>query len=389
MRLLGRLAACAAVAAGVAGCSAVGSTTAKISGGTLTLYLSAPNGPTASQYADVVAAEQLAFHRASHTFDRFILRLRVLHASPSDNARTAIQDSSAIAYIGELEPGISAGTLGITNAQDMLQVSPSDTALEVTRSTPAVPGAPDDYYQSLKTYGRTFARVVPTSGAEARAQVAEMRSLGVHKVYIADDGSPYGRAIAFALKQDATSPMTAVQGPPSASRATSSGADAVFFGGSSTSAASSFFNAVATSAPKDKLLAPSALYAQSFVARLSPAARREVSVSSPGFLPRDLPATARSEFVAPFVAAYHHQPTPEAIFGYEAVSAVLEAMHRAGSAVNQRGEVVHDFGTLHRPSSVLGSYSIDRYGDPTIAPFVFAHVRGTALQPYRFEQETE
>jgi hypothetical protein len=37
---------------------------------------------------------------------------------------------------------------------------------------------------------------------------------------------------------------------------------------------------------------------------------------------------------------------------------------------------------------VLGSYSIDRYGGPTIAPFVFARVRGTALQPYRFEQAT-
>jgi hypothetical protein len=65
---------------------------------------------------------------------------------------------------------------------------------------------------------------------------------------------------------------------------------------------------------------------------------------------------------------------------------VLAALDNAGSAANQRSTVVRHFMNLHRPDSVLGSYSIDRYGGPTIAPFVFARVRGTALQPYRFEQ---
>jgi branched-chain amino acid transport system substrate-binding protein len=334
----------------------------------------------------VIAAEQLAFSRASHSTSHFQLQLQVLHGSVSDNARTAIQDTSAIAYLGEVMPGSSAGTVGITNAEDLLQVSPTDTALELTHATPAISTAPNDYYESLKTYGRTFGRVVPTTAAEARAQVSEMHSLGVHKVYVADDGSAYGRAIAYAVKQDAGGAITAVRGPASASRASAEGADAVFFGGSSAGAARALFDSVAGSHRHTKLLAPSALYAQSFVQGLSPEARGQLYVSSPGFLPHDLPATAKSDFVAPFVAAYHHQPSPQAIFGYEAVSAVLAALDRAGSSANQRATVVHDFMNLHRSSSVLGSYSIDRYGGPTIAPFVFARVRGTALAPYRFEQ---
>lgn len=392
MRTVKRLVACAAIAAGavafggVGGCSATGSTTPKVSGGTLTLYVSAPSHEVANGYADVVDAEELAFSHASHTVGRFSVRLRVLHASASDNARTAIQDSSAIAYLGELVPGESAGTVGITNAEDLLQVSPTDTALELTQSTPAVSGAPNDYYESLKTYGRNFGRVVPTSAAEARAQVAQMRSLGVHKVYVADDGSPYGRAIANAVKQDVSAPMTAVEGAPSASRVSAAGADAVFFGSTSTSAATTFFNSVASSAPHTKLLAPSALYTQNFVQALSSAARGELSVSSPGFLTKNLPPTAKSQFIAPFVAAYHRQPDPEAIFGYEAISAVLAVLHKAGSNVDQRATVIRDFMNLHRSTSVIGSYSIDRYGGPTIAPFVFARVRGTALAPYRFEQ---
>lgn len=386
------MAVCAAIAAGavafggVGGCSATGSTTPKVSGTSLTLYVSAPSHEVANGYADVVDAEELAFSRASHSVGRLTVRLRVLHASASDNARTAIQDTSAIAYVGELVPGESGGTVGITNSQDLLQVSATDTALELTRSTPAVSGSPSSYYESGKTYGRTFARVVPTSAAEARAQVAQLRLLGVHKVYIADDGSPYGRAIAYALKQDVSAPMTAVQGTPSASHVSAAGADAVFFGGTSTSAASKFFNSVASIAPHTKLLAPSALYTQSFVLALSSAARSELYVSSPGFLTKDLPATAKSQFLAPFVATYHRQPDPEAIFGYEAISAVLAAIHNAGSNANLRGTVVREFNDLHRSSSVIGSYSIDRYGGPTIAPFVFARVRGTALAPYRFEQ---
>jgi ABC-type branched-subunit amino acid transport system substrate-binding protein len=391
MRTIKRLVACAAIVCGavafggVGGCAGQGATTPKVTGGTLTIYLSAPSSTASSEDRDVISAEQLAFSRASHAVSRFHLELVVLHASASDNARTAIQDSSAIAYVGEVQPGSSAGTVGITNAEDLLQVSPTDTALELTHSTPAVPGAPNDYYESLKTYGRTFGRVVPTTAAEARAQVSEMHSLGVHKVYIADDGSPYGRAIAHAIKQDAGGPTTAVQGPASASRVGSSGADAVFFGGTSTKLATTLFDSVASSERHAKLLAPSALYAQSFAQGLSPAARGQLYVSSPGFLAHDLPATAKSDFVAPFVSTYHRQPSPQAIFGYEAVSALLAALHHAGSFADQRSTVVRDFMNLHRSSSVLGSYSIDRYGGPTIAPFVFARVRGTALQPYRFQ----
>jgi ABC-type branched-subunit amino acid transport system substrate-binding protein len=386
MRMLKRLAACAAIAAFVAGCTGQGTTTPKVTGSTLTIYLSGVSGHVSSEDHDVIAAGQLAFAHASHASSRFHLQLVVLHASASDNARTAIQDTSAIAYIGEVAPGSSAGTVGITNAEDLLQVSPTDTALELTHATPAVPDAPNDYYESLKNYGRTFGRVVPTTAAEARAQVSEMRSLGVHKVYVADDGSPYGRAIALAVKQDANGPITAVRGPASASRVTSAGADGVFFGGSSMSAARSLFDSVASNDHHTKLLAPSALYAQNFVQGLSPTARSQFYVSSPGFLHHDLTPIAKSDFVAPFVAAYHHQPSPQAIFGYEAVSAVLATLDKAGSSADERSTVVRDFMNLHRSSSVLGSYSIDRYGGPTIAPFVFARVRGTALQPYRFEQ---
>ncbi len=72
----------------------------------------------------------------------------------SDNARAAIIDSSSIAYLGEVAPGTSDQTVGITNALALLQVSPTDNALELSAHTPAVSGSPHSYYEQWGTYGQ-------------------------------------------------------------------------------------------------------------------------------------------------------------------------------------------------------------------------------------------
>ncbi len=312
-----------------------------------------------------------------------------LSQKPTDNARTAIQDSNAIAYLGELSPGDSSGTLGITNDQDLLQVTPTDTAIALTQATPAVHGAPDDYYEQLKTYGRTFARVVPSGVAEARAQATEMRALGVRKLYVADDGSDYGKAIAYAVSQDATTDgISVTHGSASASAVSTSGADALFYGASAgaEATAQTLFGAVNEGQnPRLKLFAPSALDSSSLAASLG-SAKGELYVSEPGFLTSSLSKSAKQQFLMPFEATYGHAPMPDAIFGYEAMSAVLAVLREAGSQANNRSRVVHDFFAIKNRPSVLGTYSINSMGDTSIAPFVFSRlVRGT-LVPYKFVQ---
>ena len=321
-------------------------------------------------------AERLALSQLGSKVSGFTIRFAALDAKPSANARTAIQDTSTIAYLGELDPGISAGTIGITNAQDLLQVSPTDTALELTQSTPAVHGAPNNYYEAKGTYGFTFARVVPTSAAEAKAQVAMMGSLSVKKLYVAHDASPYGEAIAYAVRKQASGAgISVAQGPPTAAGFSSSGADAVFFGASETAAgaAAKLFGAVG--AHGVKLFAPSALAS----ATLPPG----TYVSEPGFLPKQVPALGQSQFVKPFEARYGHAPATEAIFGYEAMAAVLAVLRQAGGNANDRTTVVKDFFAIRNRQSVLGTYSIDSAGDPNIAPFVFSRFKGGALVPWR------
>jgi hypothetical protein len=69
---------------------------------------------------------------------------------------------------------------------------------------------------------------------------------------------------------------------------------------------------------------------------------------------------------------------PQAIFGYEAMSAVLAVLKEAGIGAGTRSTVVGDFRTLHGRQSVLGTYSISS-GDTNLAPFVFGRPRGGAL----------
>jgi branched-chain amino acid transport system substrate-binding protein len=375
--LVSRRAACAwaLLALGVAGCTSngSGSSAVTVSGNTLTIYLS--NAPTSQPAVarDVLAAEQLAFKQSSPHVGNFTLQMQTLRGKQiSDQARTVIQDKTAIAYLGEIVPHSSFASFGITNALDILQVSPTDTALELTQATPAVPGAPDKYYQSSSTYGQTFVRVVPTSALEAKAQVQEMRTLGVTKLYVADDGGPYGAAMANALKHDAAGTISVV--------GSLSAADGAFYGTTSVSAAARFFNKAAQSSPTMKLFGPSAIDDSALPAGLPPATRN-VFISAPGFLTQDL-TPAGSTFVSQFKTTYGHAPVPQAIFGYEAMSAVLAVLREAGAQANNRSTVVKDFLSIKNRQSVLGTYSMNSNGDTSIAPFVFSRIRGGRLVPF-------
>jgi branched-chain amino acid transport system substrate-binding protein len=371
------LGVCAAAfcSAGVSSCGSTGNSSVTASGTTLSIYLSVPPGGGA-QAQDVIDAEQLAFQQTpgASAIGKYQVRLvKASGAELSDNARTAIQNTGAVAYLGETDPGASAQSLGITNAQDLLQVSPTDTALELTQSTPAISNTPNRYYESLKTYNNTFARVVPSTAVEAKAQAQEMHSLGVTKLYVANDASPYGQAIAYAVKTAA--PASSITISP-----TASGADAMFYGGDSAAAAAKSLGAAAQANPSIKLFGPSALDTPAFAAAIG-ATARDVFISSPGFLPKELPAPGKT-FVSDFRKTYGHAPSGEAIFGYAAMQAVLQALKQAGASVTNRATVVKQFLSLDVPSSVLGAYKINSNGDTSLTSFVFSRLRGGALVPF-------
>ena len=379
-------AACvAALAAGVglAGCGTTSSSASNqgvtVPGTTLSIDASRPSAGGGGQVAgDVFDAEQLAFSQSgADKVAGFHLRLvAIADHEVSADARAAVSDKTAIAYVGEIEPGTSGVSTQITNELGLLQVSPTDTAAYLTRAVPAVKNSPGHFYPSHSTFKATFARVVPNTVAEAKALVARMGADGVKTLAVSDDGSDYGATVAAEVRSAAAAASITV----SSGATGATGAGAAFYAGLPGAAATRALDGAAAAGAK-RLFAPSALYDDTFVAGLSAAAQKALTVSAPGFLPSALNSVGRG-FVQSFQSRFHHAPAPQAIFGYEAMRAVIAALSEAGSHAAVRATVVTDFRDLHRTSSTsaLGAYAING-GNTNIAPFVFATASGGRLVP--------
>jgi ABC-type branched-subunit amino acid transport system substrate-binding protein len=135
----------------LAGCGASGSskTTSNVTatGTTLRVFISDPPAVQSNQaLQDVVDAEELAWTQHSASVKHVALKLVPLKRAVSDNARQAIDSNSLLAYLGEVQTGQSVQTVGILNAQDALELSPTDSVR---------PDKTD--FEDFSTYGRTFA----------------------------------------------------------------------------------------------------------------------------------------------------------------------------------------------------------------------------------------
>ena len=369
----------AALALALAGCSTASNGTSSVSatGNTLTIYLSAPAGYASNPVqADTVDAEELAFNQDHNQVTDYGLQMKLITARElSSHARTAIDNKGAIAYIGELAPSASEQTAGITNAQDLLQVSPTDTALELTQQSTAIPtGHPKYFLESSGTYGKTFARIVPNSSVEAKATVAEMKALGVSSVYIASDSSIYGQAMADVMRSYASQAKVSIS-------TSAASAGAIFYAAapSDDAAAAAKLMSYASQNPSATLFAPSAADSPTFLQALT-TPPSHLYVSTPGVLPSAEPA-AYASFASAFSAAYHHAPAGQAVFGYESMAAVISMIAKAGHNGNDRGTVVHDFLHITSRASAVGTYSMDTGGDSNLTSFVFNRVRHGALVP--------
>jgi ABC-type branched-subunit amino acid transport system substrate-binding protein len=391
MRLAGlaRGCTCVAVVAGLAGCGTTTSaqtTTASAPGGRLMVYASVPSG-TVGQ--DVFDAEQLALSQGGATVNRLTIALKKTNL-PADttkaitaDARQVITDKSTIAYLGEVTPGTSEESVPITNQLGITQVSPTDNALELVQFTPVLPDTRKNlFYPSQSTYGYTFSRVAPSGAKEAKAIVAEMQSLHVSKVYVTNDGLPcttadvsgcYGKVIAREVSTDAMSKSLTVQSAPT-------GADAAFVGSNSAATAAKLFDTLISSNPQMKLFGPAGLDTPAFAAAVGTAAQSNVYISSPGLLPSAIPTS----FTSSFTSAYGHAPAPQALFGFLAMTAVLDAIHEAGGSANNRNTVINDlFG--HTRQSPIGNFTITQGGDVNLPgpAIVINHFRGGQLEPFK------
>jgi branched-chain amino acid transport system substrate-binding protein len=213
-----------------------------------------------------------------------------------------------------------------------------------------------------------------------------MKESGVHSVALLADREIYGGGIADQVEESAARQgikvfdrgrVDARKGDLSktARKIAETGADAFLYAGTTDTGAARIFAAVEAATPRMLLFGPAAVADHAFARKLSAAVQEQMRVTTPALPERLLPRSART-FRDRFRVTFGRRPAPEALQAYEAASAVLQAIRMAGSKGNNREAVTEAFFAIRNRHSVLGRYSIDRFGDTSLSTYAGNRVSG-------------
>jgi branched-chain amino acid transport system substrate-binding protein len=392
------LLACAALIAGCLGDDGDEPETQPIRGNVLTVYSSRPtDGPSAAIGRAVAAGQRQALADAGGRAGRYRVRLEELSASKpdsgnwdpgqvSENASLAAKDPRVIAYLGELNLGASAVSVPVTNDAGLLQVSPGDGLASLTQTPPRSAAGPERYFPSGH---RSFLRLVPDDLAQARLIVERMVALGVERPALIVGTGVYARELAAELVAEARragiepvetkdlrdDPDTVLDAPAELGELPPDAQpDAVVLALSRDRYTAELLAGLARALPQAVLLAGSGVLVG------------QPLVAAEGSLPPPLEAVAPH---APGVAAGRRileriardqgaeLAQPAALWGYESMRVVLEAIRAAQRArdLADRADVIRAALRPRTRRSAIGTYEVHRNGA----------VEGLSLALYRLQ----
>lgn len=394
-----------AAALALAGCGsgARDTVTVRIRGTSLTVYASVPlHGASRVSGQAVVNGARLAMSQDGDRVGRYRIALKVLDDSTvktdgwdpvqtTANVRIAVLDPTTIGYLGDLNSGASAISIPPLNRAGIPQISPTSAAVGLTSGAAgALPGEPQKYYP---TGARTFARVVPTNAIQAVAQVRIQKSMGCASTYVLDDGEVDGTdaARSFELAAEAGGiKLTGIQAfvrraknyTALVTAVKAAAPECVLISADTESGAVLLTTELAARMPEVKIFGTQSLaestYAEPGEGGIPLSVDPRVVLTAPTLAASDYPASARR-----FLAAYQRlygPPELDAIFGYEAMDLLLDAIGRAtdhGRVAPERAKVISAILSTHNRHSVIGTYSIEPDGDSTLKRYgVYGITRG-------------
>jgi branched-chain amino acid transport system substrate-binding protein len=389
------LAAALAAGAALSGCGgAAQRADNKIRGRTLTIWVSAPLfGRSAVSGEAVIRGAALALRSVGARIGRY--RIAMLHLDDVDpttdrwdpgqtagDARIATQEPSTIGYIGDFNSGASAVSIPLLNAYGIAQVSPSSTAVGLTSDAVGYnAGEPEKYYPTGR---RTFVRLPPGDLVQANVQISLQRQYGCNSTYVLDDADEVdGDDAADTFVGEAGLEGLDIVGQqsyyPTATNYSSlgqavaqSGADCVLIAALTDANAAALVTQIAAAAPATMLFATNGLAESTFVDPRAGGIPQALDSRLLITAPAPDPAGRARVLAAAFEREYgrlYGAPEPTAIYGYEAMSLMLNAISRAtdrGRRQAERSRVVAALFDTRDRQSVLGDYSVQSDGNTTL-----------------------
>jgi branched-chain amino acid transport system substrate-binding protein len=396
----------AALTVGVSACGdsdkSGGGATGKISGTSLTIYSSLPEqGASGDQAKAIENGAKLALEAKGGKVGKYSITYKPLDDSlastgaadegkGAQNARTAVQDKSAIGYVGEYNSGISKVTIPILNKAGITQISPANTYVGLTSTAPGhEPGEPDKYYPTKK---RNYARVVPKDTIQSAAMVTAAKEDGCKTLHVFNSKTTYSAGLArnIALAAPKVGGVT-IEGndaydpkaPNYRSIASGVKADCVLQTGEIEQNGVQVMKDVAAADKGVKLYGADGICLNASAdpeKGIPPALAGQFKCTIATLDPKTFGPEGK-KFFADYKTKYKTgSPDPYAIYGYEAMSLLLDSIEKASGAGDLTRQAVTDavFSTKDR-DSVLGKYSIDENGDTTLTDYGLYKIVGKTL----------
>ena len=402
MRRTPAIAALAAIALAVVGCSSSSSSSAgggsssssSSSGNTVDIYSSLPlQGASTAQTDPMVNGMKLALAQAGGKAGQWTVNYQSLDDSTAAaakwdpgqtaaNARKVATDPKAVYYMGEFNSGASEVSIPILNQAGIPQVSPANTYVGLTMNVPpaSAPGEPQKYYP---TGVRTYLRIVPTDSIQAASDLIAMKQAGCTKVAIANDKEAYGAGLATLLElekgfygvnivSNTGVDPTAPNFRSYASTIQGQGADCFFFAGIVSNGAVQITKDVNSALPKAKIFGGDGVCTDSYTSAAKggvPASIYPLMECTVATL--DLAAyPGGKDFLAAYKAKYGiSNPDPYAIYGYEVMKLGLDTIKGLGAQGNSKSAVLKALFATTARNSVLGTYGFDKNGDTTLKSY--------------------
>jgi branched-chain amino acid transport system substrate-binding protein len=300
------------------------------------------------------------------------------------NAFRAAGDDSTVAYIGEYNSGASAVSMPILNEAGIAQVSPTNSHTGLTRDlVGAQPGEPDKYYPRAESH---YVRLAPTDRLQGGALATGMRDRGCRRVAILHDGEVFGQGMAMATRRAARrlgldvrlfERVDVVQRRfrALARRVRHLHARCVVYTGITRNGAAPQFRALARAMPKARMFACDGVADRAFMRRRI---ARRVLVTTYTLPPSALPPEGQDFFRRYSARWGDATPDPYAVYGYESMRLVLDAITAVGP---DREAIIRWLHTAVRDRpSAFGPYSIDRFGDTSVRTYGLYRIRHRQLE---------
>jgi branched-chain amino acid transport system substrate-binding protein len=292
-------------------------------------------------------------------------------AKEAENAARVVNDENAVAYIATYNSGAAEAAIPITNEAGLAQISPANTAVQLTKESEAnPPGYPDVLYP---TGVRNYMRVVPADDLQGAAGANyAVNTLGAQTVYVIHDQQTYGRGVAEVFQKtfaelggevvgfegyDANAPeyqalMTKIA---------NSAPDLVYLGAIVNLNASKLLQDMRSVMSPDDVtfMGPDGLINQAFIDGAGDAA--EDALITFGGLPANQLQGVGKTWYDQFKERLGHEPDAYAQYSFEAAVVVLQAIDQVGA--KDRAQILEAMMATSEFRGLIGTWSFTETGD--------------------------